>query len=236
MMPELRNAPAIKGYVLAGGKSTRMGRDKALLELGGESLIQRAVRKLNRLTCEVYILSDRPELAAFAPLVPDQHRDCGPLGGMEAALAHSKLDWTLVTPVDMPFVPVPLLEKWIFSVVERLAARVAFFTVEGIPQPALCLLHREIAPFVGIAAEEKRFKLFPVLQAAATQLALRQQVPVSEVLLNREWDDRAAIALSQDKSWGLSEAQLRARHLWFANLNTPEEFADAEQYVDALNP
>jgi molybdopterin-guanine dinucleotide biosynthesis protein A len=247
MMPVLRERHAVEGvggYVLAGGRSTRMGRDKALLELGGEPLVRHAVHKLSRLTQAVHILSDRPELAGFAPLVPDLRPGFGPLGGMEAALAHTQYDWTLLLPVDMPFLPTMLLEGWVRSVVAMPAARAALFTVEAVPQPALCLLHRELAPFVRSAAEEGRLKLYPVFEAAATELALRQQVPLSEVLLNRkwndaEWDDRAVIAMSQggpgDERWGLSEAQLRARHLWFANLNTPEEFAEAGRHVDALD-
>ncbi|WP_051978394.1 molybdenum cofactor guanylyltransferase [Edaphobacter aggregans] len=239
MMPELREERLVGGYVLAGGRSTRMGRDKALLQLGGEPLVQHAVRKLRRLTGEVHILSDRPELAEFAPLVPDLHPGCGPVSGMEAALAHSRCDWTLVLPVDMPFLPAILLERWMRSVVELPKARAALFTVEGLAQAALCLLHRELAPFVRTAVEQRTFKLYTVFEAAAVELALKQGAHVREVLLNREWDDRAGIALSAGESggdpWTLSEAQQRARHLWFANLNTPEEFAEAERHVDALD-
>src|ERR1700754_3091471 len=95
----------IGAYILAGGRSMRMGRDKALLELAGKPLIQHAVIKLTRLTGDVNILSSRPELAQFATLVPDLHENCGPVGGLEAAFAHTRRDWMLVLPVDMPFVP-----------------------------------------------------------------------------------------------------------------------------------
>ncbi len=216
-----------------------MRRDKALLELDGEPLVRHAVRKLSRLTHEVHILSDRPELAEFAPLVADPHPGCGPVGGMEAALAHTACDWVLVLPVDMPFLPTVLLERWMCGVVELPKARVALFTVEGVPQPALCLLHHEAASFMRSAAQTGKFKLYPVLEEAAAELALRQRVSLNEVLLNREWDDRATLALLQrgrgDSSWALSEAQAGARHLWFANLNTPEEYAEAKLHVDALD-
>ena len=237
-MPVLRERCRVGGYVLAGGRSTRMGRDKALLELAGEPLVRHAVRKLSRLTLEVHILSDRPELAGFAPLVPDRHQGCGPVGGMEAALTHTRHDWVLVLPVDMPFLPTALLERWTRSVVEAPTARAALFAVEGVPQPALCMLHRDLAPLIESAIKAGRFKLYPMFEVAASELALKLGAPLSEVLLNREWDDRAVIALTQSDpgdAWVLTAAQLRARHLWFANLNTPEEFAEAERHVDALD-
>jgi molybdopterin-guanine dinucleotide biosynthesis protein A len=216
-----------------------MGRDKALLKLGGERLIRHAVRKLSRLAHEVHILSDRPELAEFAPLVEDLHPGCGPVGGMEAALAHTACDWVLILPVDMPFLPTALLERWMRGVVAMPTARVALFTVEGAPQPALCLLHREAEPFMRSAAQTGKLKLYPVLEDAATELALRHGVSLNDVLVNREWDDQAALALLQggteESSWPLTEAQAGARHLWFGNLNTPEEYAEAKLHVDALD-
>ncbi|XWK49511.1 NTP transferase domain-containing protein [Tunturiibacter empetritectus] len=71
----------VGGYVLAGGKSSRMGRDKALLELAGKPLVRHAVTKLRRVCMDVRILSGNPELAAYAPIVADLHPGCGPMGG-----------------------------------------------------------------------------------------------------------------------------------------------------------
>jgi molybdenum cofactor guanylyltransferase len=72
----------ISGYVLAGGRSSRMGTDKSLLPLAGKSLIQHAVAKLLRVCADVHILGSNPALAAYAPLVPDIHPNCGPIGGI----------------------------------------------------------------------------------------------------------------------------------------------------------
>ena len=81
----------VGGYVLAGGKSSRMGTDKALVELAGRPLIARAVEKLRQICAEVHILSSNPELEVHAPLIGDLHEDCGPIGGIEAALAQKKV-------------------------------------------------------------------------------------------------------------------------------------------------
>jgi len=196
--------PTVAGYVLAGGKSSRMGQDKALLELAGKPLVALAVETLRRVCGDVHILSSRSELAEFAPLVPDVHPGCGPLGGIETALLHSSCEWNLFLPVDMPFVPAFFLEDWVREVLAT-EARVALFTVDERPQPTLCLLHREVTPFAQNAMAQGEHKLWPVLEGAARELAARSGIALDRVLLNRPAVESA----------------------WFANLNTPEEFATA---------
>jgi molybdopterin-guanine dinucleotide biosynthesis protein A len=202
----------VSGYVLAGGRSSRMGRDKALLELAGKPLIQRAVETLSQVCGEVHILSNRPELGAFGPLVEDVHPGCGPLGGLEAALLHTSVAWSLLLAVDMPFVPVDLLRAWVGDVIAMDSARVALFTVEGRPQPALCLVHREVLPLAQQALARGEFKLFPALEGAAQVLGAQLGATWDRVMVNR---------LVEDASW-------------FANLNTPEEFAAAELQIKAV--
>ena len=220
----------VSGYVLAGGKSSRMGQDKALLELAGKPLVLRAVEKLQQVCGEVSILGNREELEVYAPLVRDLHEGCGPLGGIEAALAHSTKAWHLLMAVDMPFLPVGFLDAWVRCVMAKKDARVALFTVDGRPQPALCLVHQEIAPFVKGAVQRGEFKLFPVLVEAATQLAGGLGVDLQEALLDFAWNrDLAAF-----DGWVSTEAQRETAQLWFANLNTPEEFGVAEAFAWVL--
>jgi molybdenum cofactor guanylyltransferase len=230
-----RLPPLIGGYVLAGGRSSRMGRDKALLELGGRPLIGHAVTKLLRVCADVRVLGQKSELAEYAPLVPDLHAGCGPLGGIEAALRHSPYAWNLFVPVDMPFLPTAFLDAWVGEVVkeDRKDLRVAIFTVDGVPQPVPCLLHREIARYIARAVEEGRFKLFPVLEEAGFDLAKRAGLKMEDVFQNTEW--HVAGGESPGPELRTSEAQMAAMHLWFSNLNTPEEFAEAEQYLDTLD-
>ena len=105
----------VGGYVLAGGRSSRMGRDKALLELAGKPLIEHAVTKLRRVCAEVHILAgaegEHAGLARYAPLVHDLHPGCGPISGIEAALTHTTHDWNLILAVDVPFLPTALLDR-----------------------------------------------------------------------------------------------------------------------------
>ncbi len=201
----------VTGYVLAGGKSSRMGRDKALLELAGKPLVAHAVEKLRSVCASTFILSGQGKLAVYAPLVPDRHPGCGPLGGIEAALLHTQTDWNLFLAVDMPFVPVVFLTKWVQGVMSRSGGRLSLFTVDSIPQPTLCMVHREAAPFIEAAIKAKRYRVLPVLEDAARRLAAHSGIPLTEVLLERGTDARD----------------------FFVNLNTPEEFARAEAQLQA---
>ena len=223
----------ITGYILAGGRSSRMGTDKALLQLAGKPLISHAVTKLRHICADVYILGSNPELAAYAPLVPDLHPNCGPVGGIEAALAHSTSDWNLVLAVDLPFLPAAILQRWTDRITAPTATnRVAMFTVDDRPQPAVCLLHKKIAPSITAAIALGEFKLLAVLEAAAQVLALQQDHPLDELL---SLTDAGTAHLDSEMWVDATHAQHSAHPLWFTNLNTSQDFAVAEANTAALD-
>jgi molybdenum cofactor guanylyltransferase len=231
--------PPVGGYVLAGGKSSRMGSDKALLELGGKPLVLHATTKLRRLCAEVSVLGSDAALERFAPLVRDLHPGCGPMGGIEAALRSSKYEWNLVLPVDVPFLPTYLLDNWLWSVLHGPAGdvRLSMLAVEGAPQPALLIIHREIASYVTASLERGEFKLLPALRSACDEIAAKRNVKSERVFVEMQWDDLSAPTATDDgETWRTpTKAQLENSARWFANLNTPEEFAEAERHVDALD-
>ena len=97
-------------FILAGGKSTRMGADKAFVTLDGRTLLARALELARSLTPDVRIVGDPAKFAAFAPVVEDIFRECGPLGGIHAALRASQTELNLILAVDVPFVSAALLQ------------------------------------------------------------------------------------------------------------------------------
>jgi molybdopterin-guanine dinucleotide biosynthesis protein A len=246
----------IGGYVLAGGKSSRMGRDKALIELAGKPLVLHAVVKLRRVCIDVSILSENQALDAYAPLVRDLHPGCGPMGGMEAALLHTQYDWNLFMPVDVPFVPTVYLSGWVRNTLPETSrihrqrpegrrlhggehARVRMFTVDGVPQPTLALVHREVRPFLTEALERGEYKLFPVLENACREISVRNGLPAGVGLWKIPYWSRLTSKPGPQRIgedwWYTTDAQERNSGRWFANLNTPEEFREAERHVDALD-
>jgi molybdopterin-guanine dinucleotide biosynthesis protein A len=99
-------------------------------------------------------------------------------------------------------------------------------------------------PFLSAAATQGRFKLYPAIEDAARALAHRRSVSLEEIFLRHPWTQADALSffegLGGDGGEGdcesvLTPAQRSASHLWFENLNTPEEFAEAEQHLDALD-
>jgi molybdopterin-guanine dinucleotide biosynthesis protein A len=93
----------ITGVLLAGGKSRRMGYDKALIEVGGETLFSRSLDLLRRHFQAVIISGDRPDLATpDLPVIPDIYPGSA-LGGLYTALRSSQTDWVFVAPCDMPY-------------------------------------------------------------------------------------------------------------------------------------
>lgn len=96
---------AITGAILAGGRSSRMGTNKALLEYGGERLIDRAVRRFSDRFPEVLIVANDVEsYRGLGPkVVPDLIPGFGPLGGLHAALTAAENPHVFLAACDMPF-------------------------------------------------------------------------------------------------------------------------------------
>src|SRR5580700_4395174 len=97
-------SPPLTAFILAGGKSTRMGADKAFIDYHGCTLLARALDLARSITSRPCIVGSREKFAPFAPVVEDIFRDCGPLGGIHAALRASSTELNLVLAVDTPFV------------------------------------------------------------------------------------------------------------------------------------
>ena len=93
----------VAGYILVGGKSSRFGRDKALVEIGGRPLALRVADALSPVTGEVTLVG-APEkyLRLGLRVIPDPLPDFGPLAGILAALEDSKSAWNLLVACDMP--------------------------------------------------------------------------------------------------------------------------------------
>lgn len=103
------------GILLAGGKNSRMKRNKAFLELGGRPLVERSLEVLKAIFAEVIISSNEPEAyeAYNVRVVPDAEQGKGPLAGLAAGLRASSWDISFFVACDMPFIlPEPIHYLW----------------------------------------------------------------------------------------------------------------------------
>lgn len=114
------NKSRVAGYVLAGGTSSRFGRDKALVELGGETMLARTCKAMAKATgATPAIVGDAAKCGRFrAVCIADLWPGEGPLGGVVTALLHAQKcerNWNLIVSCDMPF----LTPQWLAFLCER---------------------------------------------------------------------------------------------------------------------
>jgi molybdopterin-guanine dinucleotide biosynthesis protein A len=104
----------VTGLVLAGGRSHRMGRNKAFLELDGQPLIDVVIQRVARVCTEVLVVASDADIYAGlgVPVVADRFRGVGVLGGLHAGLAAASHQLALAVGCDMPFLDPVLLRAF----------------------------------------------------------------------------------------------------------------------------
>ncbi len=101
----------ITGIILSGGQSTRMGTDKALLQINGKTLLENAIKICRPVCSEILISSNNPEHEKYGyQIIPDEIKNCGPIGGIYSCLGKSNTNWNFVISVDTPFVTGDFIE------------------------------------------------------------------------------------------------------------------------------
>jgi len=159
----------ITAFVLAGGKSTRMGKDKAFVVLDGRTLLDRMLELARSVAAEVRIVGDRAKFAAFAPVVEDIFPGCGPLGGIHAALRSSQTDLNLILAVDVPFVSAAFLEFLIARSRDSRATVTVVRTRDGF-QPLCAIYWRAFADSAEKALREGHFKIDALFEQTQTEV------------------------------------------------------------------
>jgi molybdopterin-guanine dinucleotide biosynthesis protein A len=198
----------MNGFILAGGRSTRMGSDKALLNYAGRPLIAHAVAVLQDAGLTPHILGTRPDLAGYAPVIEDLHPGCGPLGGIEAALASSGSEWNVFLPVDLPLLPAVFL-RYLLERAMITGAPATIPTLGGQRQPLCAVYGRSLHAGVAAALQAGDYKVTRVIEDAAK--ALHAEIDVFSV---------EAVAGARG-DWPFDPPG----HRWFQNVNTPADMA-----------
>ena len=161
-------------FVLTGGKSERMGSDKALLRLPtGETLLERALGVGASVARETRIVGSREKYAAYAwagEIVEDMYPGQGPLAGIQAALKSSATEWNVVMAVDMPLVSGELL-GWLIEQAKKSSAVVTVPRAKGGRYETLCAVYRrEFAVVAEAALREARNKIDPLYAQVKTRV------------------------------------------------------------------
>ena len=154
------HANNITGFILAGGLSRRLGRDKRLIVIDGMPLLERARRLLSDFTnSEPFFVGDNLDGFGLEPsrIIGDAKPGCGPAGGLVSALDASPTDWCLVIAVDLPHLEL--------SDLERIAAKkndcfdVITLSLSGDPEPLAALYHSRTREFWSRRLDIKEYSL-----------------------------------------------------------------------------
>ena len=189
----------IQGFVLAGGKSSRMGQDKARLEIEGKPLVLRAAELLRPFVRTVTLLGlpDRYGNLGF-PVLADQWPEQGPLAAVCTGLLNSNVEWNIFLACDLP----RLSSKFIRLLAERIwtsqVDAVVPRTEDGW-QPLCAAYHSRCRPLFVRALEENR----------RSMIGLFDEIRVETITP----DEMAAAGLCAEE---------------FANANTPDDWARIE--------
>jgi molybdenum cofactor guanylyltransferase len=189
----------LSGVVLAGGLSTRMGRDKALVEFEGLPLWRRQYNLLAQAGASERLLSVRPD-QKWPPLdvtrVPDAAPDMGPLAGIAAALGKIRQAHLLVLAVDMPRVPL----TWFARLRERCAERIGAVGMrsDGAYEPLAAIYPQAFLPLVRAAVSDRDLSLQKLIARGIEEGLLRvQEIPDAEQPWFENWNDPADVSDSR---------------------------------------
>jgi molybdopterin-guanine dinucleotide biosynthesis protein A len=237
-----QNARAeISGYVLAGGLSSRLGQDKVLLPWRGQTLLGHAIGRLQRICGAVRVCADRKDLGLYLPrsepLIHDALAGTGPLAGIVAGLEHSQTPWNFFLAVDLPLVPVELLQALAARVQSSHVASAGTLCilpqVDELPQPLCGLYHRSLMDGLRGALEEGKYKIMLALRDAVLRveglpvplvgLEARQGPALGTPASRVEFFDAQAFAIMATTDSALSSSD------WFLNINTQRDWQLANQ-------
>jgi molybdenum cofactor guanylyltransferase len=155
----------VEGFILAGGESSRMGREKALLEIGGEALILRTARLVESATGgAATVIGDSVGIRGLGlRTVADDWPGAGPLGGIATALRVSRAPWSLLVACDLPYLTEAWLEFLISRAVRSQADAVLAMNTRG-AEPLSAMYHQRAEPGMRSALAQGTRKVTDALE------------------------------------------------------------------------
>ena len=150
------------GIILAGGKSSRMGTNKALLTIDGKTVIERIVNQLDQIVDEIIVVTNHFHDYEFLqlPMVEDKWKDMGPLAGIQAGLNASTTERNLVVACDMPFISIDL-GKYLLSLLDQYQAAVP--EISGQLHPLFAAYRKDTLEAISKSLNENQLRIRQLL-------------------------------------------------------------------------
>lgn len=213
-LPHLHTPVAADGFILAGGQSRRMGRDKALILLAGSPLVQHASNLFCSAGLEPRIAGAQSDLSSFAPTLPDDpaQSGLGPLSGICSALAKASAPFAIFLPVDLPLLPASLIVYLLHHTTVTQSA-VTVVSVAGFIQTFPAVIDPAALTSLQASLHSDDRNCLRAFRAAADLLTKPFSVLPVELLIQA-----GQVSSPQDLPPGL----------WFLNINAPHDLSRAE--------
>ena len=196
------SAAPLTALLLTGGRSSRMGMNKALLSLspGGPPVVSLAVERLRQVADEVLLVGSDPEPYAFLrlPQVPDAYPGAGSLGGIYSGLRAARNPFALAVACDMPFLSVPLLR---YMASEPREYDVLIPVLEE-PEPMHAIYGRACLPWMQERLEAGRYKIIGWFDRARVRRLER------ETVRRYDPDERSFFNMNTPEEWERAKAML----------------------------
>jgi len=193
----------VEAFILVGGRSSRMGKDKSGLRFGDRSAVALIAASLQVVAHTIRSVGGAVPAVEGLPNIADAHDQWGPLAGIEAALCNSSSEYSVIVACDLPFVTGKLFER-LMGLADHWAAIVPLQS-DGRPQP-LCAIYRR-APCLAVARQA-------IANGEHSPRALLDQIQTRYVSFSELSD-------------------LDGSEYFFFNVNTPENYERAQQIFSA---
>ncbi len=181
----------INGIILAGGKSSRMGEDKALLKLAGKTLTQHVYESMKPFINECLIISNNPDVQLEnCRTIPDIIKDTGAIGGIYTGLKNSNAKYNLVISCDTPFIEPAILSELIDNKEDNEIIITKYLTQI---HPLIGLYSKDILNEIELQIAKKNYKLFNLIKQCKTKI-LSAKPEYSHSFLNMNTPEDYAFA------------------------------------------
>ena len=211
----LKRYDQVSAFILTGGASSRMGKEKALLDFGGEPLLVRIARRVEPLVSNVTAVGS-PERYAILGLNVIEDRDLGlpyeggrrpgPLAGIATALTVTRTDWNLILACDLPYLTREWLD-WLLARTKVSQQQIIMPRTAGGPEPLAAVYRRECARLI----------------MGALQRGVRKVTDAMEHL---------GIEYVTEESWRHIDPHGRV----LRNMNTSEDYEEARTWLETEHP
>lgn len=159
---------ALTAVILAGGQSRRMGQNKALLSLGGQSFLERIIAAATPLVQSVAVVDNGEAGSVYQGVCwKDRYTEQGPVAGIETALWHIKTPYALILSCDLPLLSTTVLA---YLLAHSAPQQSTIFSLDGRWQPLIGVYAQQQQPIFEQALQQQQLRLMTVLKQLAVQI------------------------------------------------------------------